>query len=91
MWCVLDYIHPRTVKGKNFNGIKALRKKAEVLSLESKIPGYVPVCTSSRQGSKGLDGCSRTQLHNEDCSLISQYSSKMHFKTTFTVLVLFSC
>lgn len=42
VWCVLDYIHPRTVKGKNFNGIKALRKKAEVLSLGSKIPAYVP-------------------------------------------------
>lgn len=37
MWCVLDYIHSKTVKGKNFNGIKALRKKAEVLGLESKI------------------------------------------------------
>lgn len=37
MWCVLDYVHSRTVKGKNFNGIKALRKKAEVLGFESKI------------------------------------------------------
>lgn len=37
VWCVLDYVHSRTVKGKNFNGMKALRKKAEVLGLESKI------------------------------------------------------
>lgn len=37
MWCVLDYVHSRTVKGKNFNGIKALRKKADVLGFESKI------------------------------------------------------
>lgn len=37
VWCVLDYVHSSTVKGKNFNGIKALRKKAEVLGLERKI------------------------------------------------------
>lgn len=34
---VLDYVHSRTVEGKNFNDIKALRKKAELLGLESKI------------------------------------------------------
>lgn len=38
VWCVLDYVHLRTDKGKNFNGIKAQRNKAEVLGLESKIP-----------------------------------------------------
>lgn len=37
VWCVLDYVHSRTVKGKNLNGIKALRKKAGVLGFESKI------------------------------------------------------
>lgn len=37
VWCVLDNVHSRTVKGKDFNGIKALRKKAEVPCFESKI------------------------------------------------------
>lgn len=37
MWRVLDYVLSRTVRGKNFNGIKAWRKKAGVLGFESKI------------------------------------------------------
>lgn len=90
-WSVLDYSHSRTVKGKNSNGIKALRKKAEVLGPESKALQRASSVHQPPARLKTLDDLSRIRLHEEHHSLISEYSSKIHFKTSFTPLMFFYC
>jgi len=49
VWYVLDYVHSGTVKGKNFNSIKALRKKAEARALRAKYPPRCLLAASRAQ------------------------------------------
>lgn len=81
MWCVLDYVHSRTVKGKNFNGIKSWRKK-QFSALRGKYSTRMYI--SNKQGSKGLDDLSKIQLSQKYHSLISK-------QTSFTLLIYFFC
>lgn len=88
-WCVLDYIHPRTVKVKNFNGIKAPRKKGKNSEPweQNTPPGYLLATGRAEK----VQMATPIQLHKEDCSLISQCSTKLHFKTSFTILMCSHC